>query len=153
MPMPARSNVICCAVSKNENAGCRDDLHLMCPSFWALRTSTEAVRTCFRVSARLVAATTMTPLLPSKPSISVRIWFLGYGLGKASKLGSCQPASSVSISKAFGLGLQCYSSNAGYTNCRIVCVCVCVCVRVMLMLKSLCHHSRAFKLQTRSMGE
>mmetsp|Transcript_19865 Transcript_19865/g.50817 ORF Transcript_19865/g.50817 Transcript_19865/m.50817 type:complete len:378 (-) Transcript_19865:733-1866(-) len=28
-----------------------------------------------RMSARFVAATTMTPLLPSKPSISVRIWF------------------------------------------------------------------------------
>mmetsp|Transcript_42820 Transcript_42820/g.102056 ORF Transcript_42820/g.102056 Transcript_42820/m.102056 type:complete len:346 (-) Transcript_42820:706-1743(-) len=28
-----------------------------------------------KMSARLVAATTMTPLLPSKPSISVRIWF------------------------------------------------------------------------------
>ena len=28
-----------------------------------------------KMSLRFVAATTMTPLLPSKPSISVRIWF------------------------------------------------------------------------------
>mmetsp|Transcript_38633 Transcript_38633/g.92751 ORF Transcript_38633/g.92751 Transcript_38633/m.92751 type:complete len:313 (+) Transcript_38633:859-1797(+) len=28
-----------------------------------------------RISARFVAATTMTPVLPAKPSISVRIWF------------------------------------------------------------------------------
>mmetsp|Transcript_128244 Transcript_128244/g.344109 ORF Transcript_128244/g.344109 Transcript_128244/m.344109 type:complete len:209 (+) Transcript_128244:961-1587(+) len=32
-------------------------------------------RALSRMSERLVAATTMTPLLPSNPSISVRIWF------------------------------------------------------------------------------
>lgn len=40
------------------------------------RSGDRAIQFSERRSERLVAATTITPLLPSKPSISVRIWFL-----------------------------------------------------------------------------
>mmetsp|Transcript_1464 Transcript_1464/g.4479 ORF Transcript_1464/g.4479 Transcript_1464/m.4479 type:complete len:218 (+) Transcript_1464:592-1245(+) len=78
---------VCRATAERSTDGARD-LSLACTLRMAVRPSTSGGSTWIcrskrpgrtsawsRMSARLVAASTTTPLLPSKPSISVRSWF------------------------------------------------------------------------------
>mmetsp|Transcript_70803 Transcript_70803/g.195575 ORF Transcript_70803/g.195575 Transcript_70803/m.195575 type:complete len:289 (+) Transcript_70803:3263-4129(+) len=75
------------AIAERSTPGAKD-LSFACTLRIAARPSTSGGSTCIwrskrpgrtsawsRMSARFVAASTTTPLLPSKPSISVRIWF------------------------------------------------------------------------------